>query len=260
MNNNSPLVSIITVCYNSKKTIRKTFDSLMLQTYTNIEYIIVDGFSKDGTVELVREFIPLFEKRGIKVHLISEPDLGIYDAMNKGVRIASGKLIGLLNSDDELFSKDTISSLVNEFNKSGAKDGIYSDIIMVNAKGRTIRYWKAKYGSITKGWIPPHPGIYFTKEKYEQMGLYNIKYKIAADSDLIFRAFSTSSVSFAYLSQVTVKMRLGGASTGSIKGIFNGVNEVYQTLRSNNFRYPLLTLFLLNFRKLKSLRFFSSNE
>ena len=211
-------VSIITSCFNRKATIRAAIDSVLSQDYPNIEYIIVDGASKDKSAEIIREAIAGHED---KVNFISKPDHGMYEAINKGIRMATGDIIGLVHSDDFLYSNQTISHIVSKFEQTGA-DFLYGDGLFVNAIntqkvvrnwiGGTYRLWKVRHG-----WLPLHPTCYIKKSVMEKRGLYNETYKIAADSDLLFRYLLGGDLSVTYLHEYIIKMRMGGLSTDNKK-------------------------------------------
>ena len=242
-------VSIITVCFNSEKTIRETIESVLNQTYQNIEYIIIDGGSTDSTVDMIREYVPLF---GEKIKWISESDKGLYDAMNKGIRMSSGDIIGILNSDDIYYNNKVIENVVSKIEKSCA-DVLYSDIEFFNeVQGRqvVVRRWIAKTGNVHLGWIPPHPGVFVKRDVYEKFGGYDRNFDIAADYDFLFRVFSDKNIRIVYYNNYTVKMRVGGKSTGSFRNIIKGNIEIYKSLKERKVPFPKLLLFVRFVRKL----------
>lgn len=208
-------VSIITSCYNREETIRGAIESVLSQDYPDIEYIIIDGASKDNSLSVINEY-----KDKITT-IVSEPDHGMYEAINKGIRMATGDIIGLVHSDDFLFATDTISHIVNEFQKTGA-DFIYGDGMFVdynntekvvrNWIGGNYRLWKVKHG-----WLPLHPTCYIRRDTMLKRGLYNETYKIAADSDLLFRYLVTGDLTVSYLKEYIIRMRMGGLSTDSAR-------------------------------------------
>lgn len=208
-------VSIITSCYNREATIRGAIESVLSQDYPNIEYIIIDGASKDNSLNIINEY-----KDRITT-IISEPDHGMYEAINKGIRLATGDIIGLVHSDDFLFSPQTISHIVNKLNETKA-DFLYGDGLFVNAEntdkvvrnwiGGNYRQWKVKHG-----WLPLHPTCYIRKETMQSRGLYNESYKIAADSDLLFRYLQGGDLTVTYLKEYIIKMRMGGLSTDKVR-------------------------------------------
>lgn len=221
-------VSIITVCYNSEKTIRDTIESVIKQTYSNIEYIIVDGQSSDKTMSIVNEY-----KDSIDV-VVSEKDRGLYDAMNKGLDLATGDLIGVLNSDDVFFSSETIQQIVvsaSEF------DGIYADIGFYDESlTRKTRHYSSKgfhKAKFSRGFMPAHPSCYLKKEVIEQVGHYSLSYKIAADFDYLLRAFSLPNISFHYINKEVVKMREGGVSTSGLSANILLNKEIIHSCHEN---------------------------
>lgn len=207
-------VSIITSCYNRESTICDAITSVLQQDYPDIEYIIVDGASKDSSVERIRKSIKGYEE---KVKFVSEPDRGMYEAINKGIRIATGDIIGLVHSDDFLYSPHTISNIVKQMEDTHA-DFLYGDGLFVDAEntdkvirkwiGGVYRLWKVRHG-----WLPLHPTCYIRREVMQKRGLYNETYKIAADSDLLFRYLLGGDLTVTYLKEYIVKMRMGGLST-----------------------------------------------
>jgi glycosyltransferase involved in cell wall biosynthesis len=227
-------VSIITATYNSEATIETCIHSVLEQSYPNIEYLIMDGQSKDGTLTKVKQLIQDHEH----VQVISEPDKGIYDALNKGVTRASGDLIGFVHSDDLLASKDIIQQIVERC-KVTSCDGVYGDLHYVAASNtsKLIRNWTSRpfsYKLLKAGWMPAHPSLYLKKEVYEHYGQFDLSYNIAADYDFILRVFKNTDLVFEYIPEVIVKMRVGGASNRSLKNILQKSREDYRALRANH--------------------------
>lgn len=211
-------ISIITSCYNRNDTIGGAIESVLNQDYPDIEYIIVDGASKDGSVEAVRNAIKGHEG---KVKFISEPDHGMYEAINKGIRMATGDYIGLVHSDDFLYSTHTISDVVERLKETRA-DFLYGDGLYVNPvhTDRVVRKWiggSYRLWKVRHGWLPLHPTCFISRAVMEKRGLYNESYKIAADSDLLFRYLLGGEMSVTYLPQYIVRMRMGGLSTDSAR-------------------------------------------
>lgn len=207
-------ISIITATYNSEATIRDTLESVNAQTYPHIEHIIVDGNSKDNTLEIVKKY-------GKRVSiLISEPDNGIYDAMNKGIRAATGDVIGILNSDDFFTSNDVISAVVSTF-KNNDIDAVYGDVHYVHPHNlnKCVRYYSSavfKPSLFKFGLMPAHPSFYVKRSCYEKYGLYSLEYKIASDFDLLIRFLHTHKIKYKYLKKDFVTMRMGGVSTKNL--------------------------------------------
>ena len=224
-------VSIVTPTYNSAKTIVDTILSVNKQDYANIEHIIIDGGSKDNTLELIRNTPNRVKK------IISEPDKGIYDAMNKGVALATGDIVDILNSDDFYNSNDVIAKVVKTF-QEGEYEGVYGDLEYVDARNtnRVVRYWESKAykeGLFKKGWHPAHPTFFVKKEVYDKYGNFNLKYKIGADYEIMLRFIEKNRIKVAYIPETLVKMRVGGASNQSIKNIIKANIECYNAWKDN---------------------------
>ena len=208
-------VSIITTCYNREATLRGAIESVLEQDYPCIEYIVVDGASKDNSLAVINEYKNRIDK------IISEPDKGMYEAINKGIRAATGDIIGLIHSDDFLFSSHTISDIVKTFEEQDADmiygNGVFVDYDNINLM---IRNWiSGRYSkkNVINGWLPLHPTVYIKKECMDKWGLYDESYKIAADSDLLVRYLYEADLKVFYLNNYIVKMRMGGLSTDSGK-------------------------------------------
>ena len=245
-------VSIITVCYNSSKTIVDTIRSVNIQTYPNIEHIFVDGLSLDNTVELIRR------NSNRNNLIISEKDKGLYDAINKGISNAGGDVIGILHSDDFFNSPDIILDLVTKIQKENL-DAIYGDLQYVNETNtnKTVRYWKSSEFTpklIKKGWMPAHPTLFLKKEVFKTHGLYDLKFTISSDYDFMLRVLKDDTIKFGYLPMVVTNMRIGGASNKNLKNIAIKMIEDYKAIRKNN-SGNIITLILKNTSKIK--QFFS---
>ncbi|MCG9626581.1 glycosyltransferase [Vibrio mediterranei] len=221
-------VSIITVCFNSESTISDTIDSVLKQTYKDIEYIIVDGCSTDGTMDIVRRYGDSIDV------VVSEKDKGLYDAMNKGLKLASGDLIGILNSDDILSSHHIIEEIVEHVD---SHDGVYADIgFYDNSLTSKTRHYSSKgfhKGKFSRGFMPAHPSCYLRRSVIEKVGEYSLAYKIAADFDYLLRAFSIQGTSFNYLNKEVVKMREGGVSTSGLSANILLNREIIQSCQNN---------------------------
>jgi len=227
-------VSIITVCYNNAATIRDTFESVLNQTYNDIDYVVIDGNSKDETVSIIKEYEFKFEGR---MRWISEPDDGLYDAMNKGIISSSGDLIGILNSDDVYYDKDVISDVVFQMQKNNIHT-LYGNIEFVKFDNTdiTVRKWISSpffIGSFKKGWHPPHPSFFVRKEIYGQFGVFDTSFQVSADFELMLRFLEKHKVSTVYYCRFIVKMRMGGESTGSIRKIIIGNRGVLRAFKKN---------------------------
>ncbi|WP_334058742.1 glycosyltransferase family 2 protein [Polaribacter sp. P097] len=236
-------VSIITVSYNSARTIESTFNSVASQTYKNIEYIVVDGGSKDNTLELIKERKTLISK------WISEPDKGLYDAMNKGILMATGDIIGIINSDD-LFCDDHAIEKVVSILMSDNLDSVYADLFYVaqNDTDKIVRRWvTGKQKPFRYGWHPAHPTFYVKKRVYDKYGLFDLRFKLAADFEIMLRFLDKYKISTTYLEEPLVKMRLGGETNKSFKNIYNQNVECIRAfkkndLKVNKFLYPFFRL------------------
>ena len=211
-------ISIITSCYNREATIRDAIRSVLEQEYPDIEYIIVDGASTDGSVEAIHEAIAGHEER---VKFISEPDRGMYEAINKGIRLATGDYIGLVHSDDFLYSPQTVAHIVKRLKETHA-DFLYADGLFVNAENtdKVVRNWiggEYRLWKVRHGWLPLHPTCYIRRGVMLNRGLYNESYKIAADSDFLFRYLLGGDLTVTYMPEYIIRMRMGGLSTDSAR-------------------------------------------
>ncbi len=234
-------ISIITATYNSSATIRDTLESVASQTFENIEHIIVDGLSSDNTLEIVNEYCHVAK-------VIAEKDKGIYDAMNKGIKLANGDIIGILNSDDIFASDDIIANIVSAFKKDDTIDAVYGNISYFKTEEpqKIVRYWKSKPYYTTffeDGNVPPHPTLYVKSNIYQKVGLFNIYFKISADYDLMLRMLKIHQIKSHYINQDIVKMRIGGTSTAGINSLIISFNEVKKSWKVNNLERPYLFLF-----------------
>jgi glycosyltransferase involved in cell wall biosynthesis len=234
-------ISIITVSYNSAETIEDTIQSVLAQTYKNLEYIIIDGSSSDGTMDIVNKY-----SSDIAL-VISEPDKGIYDAMNKGVAAATGDIIGILNSDDFYADNKVVEDIAAEID--GAKsDACYADLVYVdrNDTNKVVRKWRAgsyEAGHFRKGWMPPHPTFFVSKKVYDKHGAYNLKLRSAADYELMLRMLHKHEISVTYLPRVITKMRTGGQSNVSLKNRFKANMEDRRAWEINGLKPGPLTLY-----------------
>ncbi|MFD1016338.1 glycosyltransferase family 2 protein [Winogradskyella rapida] len=246
-------VSIITAVYNNEKTIEDCMSSVLNQTYPDIEYIIVDGGSNQETLTKLEAAA----KQHDNINLSSEPDHGIYDALNKGVAKATGEIIGFVHSDDFLADTQIIASIVEVFKKQGV-DGVYGDLhyVALENTDKIIRNWISQpfnHRLLKKGWMPAHPTLYVKKQVYDAYGAFNVSFKIAADYDFILRIFKQTDLKFFYLPKTIVKMRVGGASNKSIKNIILKSKEDYRAISSNNIG-NWWTIFLKNVSKIKQFK------
>jgi glycosyltransferase len=226
------IISLITTCHNRKKTIENTIKSVLSQDYGNVEYIVVDGASIDGSVETINRYA------GQITHIISEPDKSMYQAINKGIRLATGDIIGLIHSDDEFYSSEVLSKIAVTFEQTQA-DIVYGNGIYVNADKpeKVVRKWISgayEQKKIKQGWLPLHPTVYVRRDIFEQCGLYEESYKIAADSDMLIKMLFSYHFKVYYLNEYIVKMRMGGMST-SFKSHLSKWKEDVRIFRSHGF-------------------------
>ena len=236
-------VSIITVAFNSFSVINDCLASVKLQKYSDIEHIMIDGASTDGTLSILKS------KRHQFASLISEKDRGIYHAMNKGIGIASGDIIGFLNSDDFYINNNVISEVVKEFKKDSSIDACYADLIYVGKSdtSKIIRYVKScefKEGLFSKGWCPPHPTFFVRRSVYEDLGNFDINYNIASDVDLMMRFLEVHKIKSRYVPKVWIKMRMGGTTNKSIRNIWIQNMEVFNSFKKNGLSVNPISFFI----------------
>jgi len=244
-------ISIITVSFNSASTIRDTIDSVLFQTYNDIEYIIVDGQSNDHTVEIIQSYESKFAGR---LRWISEPDKGLYDAMNKGIQLATGDVIGIINSDDFYHRSDVVELIAEAFTHSNVQS-VFGDVRFVNPTNldKTVRYYRAKNFNPKRfrfGFMPPHPTFFTYKKNFDQYGYYKSDYKIAADYELLIRFLYKNKLSYRYLALDVMKMRTGGASTASIKSNIILNQEIVRACNENGIYTNMPILMLKYFVKI----------
>lgn len=237
-------VSIITVVFNNKGTISSAIDSVLSQAYPGIEYIIIDGGSTDGTDKVVKSY------GGKITTFISEPDKGLYDAMNKGIKLATGDVIGILNSDDLYYNNNVIQKVADEF-RLADPDAVYGDLLYVDKSdtNKNVRYWKSsdyQKNAFVCGWHPPHPTFFVKRDVYEKYGLFDISFDLSADFELMLRFIEKFGIKTKYIPEILVKMRLGGETNKSIKNIIKGNVNCIKAFRKNgirpNYLYPLFRL------------------
>jgi glycosyltransferase involved in cell wall biosynthesis len=246
-------ISIITVVYNNKRTIKEAISSVFEQTYENIEHIIIDGGSTDGTIEILEE-----EYSKYKV-LVSEPDNGIYDAMNKGISLATGDVIGILNSDDIYEDEKVLQDVMTCFETDPALSILYGDLVYVqsNNLNKAVRNWISRpyyKRFFENGNVPPHPTLFVKSKVYQQIGFFNLQYKLAADYEFMLRVFKRNIFKSRYLNRLLVRMRLGGATNKSFKNILNGNKEIINAWKNNQLTPPIFLMFIRFFKRL--LQFF----
>ena len=236
-------ISIITVTLNSASVINHCLDSVQHQKHDDIEHIIIDGASTDGTLSLLES------KREQFKFLISEPDKGIYDAMNKGIKVATGDIIGFLNSDDFYASNNILSRVASIFKDNSYLDSCYADLAYVDPLdiSKNIRYWRSSKfvsGLFSKGWCPPHPTFFVRRSVYQRFGNFNLHYRIASDVELMMRFLEVQKINSRYIPELWIKMRLGGTTNKSFKNIVMQNKEVLHALKSHNLSVNWISFFI----------------
>lgn len=230
-------ISIVTISFNSEATIRQTIESVLQQDCGGLEYIIIDGASSDRTMDIVREY-------GDRISIVvSEPDRGIYDAMNKGIQRATGDIIGFLNSDDFYAGSRSLGRLIDVMEENAA-DTAFADLVMVDRAhtDRIIRYYSSRNFHPERfryGWMPAHPTFMVRRSLYQRHGGFRLNYRIAADFEMIVRLLHGTGATYAYLPEVIVKMRIGGISTASLSNIWRLNNEIVRACRANGLQTSL---------------------
>jgi glycosyltransferase involved in cell wall biosynthesis len=236
------LVSIITICYNRSATISKAIESVLNQDHPNIEYIVIDGNSTDGTQDIIESYSDKISK------YISEPDKGMYDAINKGLKLATGDVVGLMHSDDEFYDSTVVSKIVAKFENESETEGIYGNGIYVSndAEEKLVRNrigGTYNFDNLKSGWLPLHPTVYFKKSLIEKYGVYDLNFKIASDTEFLLRYLFKYKIKLSYLDEYIVKMRMGGLST-SYSRAFEVLYEDYKI-----YKYHKLSAFRAVFLK-----------
>jgi len=246
-------ISVITVCFNAASTLKDAVESVLVQVPDakapfELEYIVVDGGSTDGTLELLAPY------RERIATLISEPDQGLYDAMNKGVQAATGDVVAILNADDVYASTDVLARVAATFRDSGA-EAVYGDLHYVSADDLTqvTRHWSAGAytpGAFRRGWMPPHPALFVRRACYQRWGLFTLALRSAADYELMLRFIHRHGMSLAYLPKTLVLMRAGGVSNASLKHRIRAHREDWKAWRMNGYHPSPFTLLAKPLRKL----------
>ncbi|MAX32489.1 MAG: glycosyl transferase [Halomonadaceae bacterium] len=240
-------ISVITACFNSQATIGEAIATLKHQSWPEVEHVVIDGASKDDTVVVAQRTL------GNDDVLVSEPDRGIYDALNKGIERASGEVVGFLHSDD-LYAHDDVLAKVAACFSDPSVGAVYGDLQYVDSEDtkRVIRHWVAgavSQSKLKRGWMPPHPTFFMRRELYQDLGGFDLGYRIAGDYDALLRYLASEKVKATYLPEVLVKMRVGGASNGSLKQILRKSREDVAAMRKNGIN-PLIALPYKNLSKL----------
>lgn len=230
-------ISVITVCYNSSETIKEAIESVINQTYNNIEYIVVDGLSTDGTQDIIKSYGDKISK------FVSEKDKGLYDAMNKGIKLATGDVVGILNSDDFFKDKNVLKTIADAFVK-GKTDSVYGDVVIVDPqkKNRIIRYYSSKnfkVNDFNRGIMPPHPSVFIKRHLFEKYGYYDLDFKICADFDFLLRLFFIHKINIQYLPLVTTIMKSGGLSNQSLFTKYTIYQEMKRSIIKNGLEFSI---------------------
>lgn len=240
-------ISVVTAVFNNKQTIGQAIDSVLSQSYPVVESIVIDGASTDGTLAVLETYRPRLSV------LISERDQGIYDALNKGLKHATGDVVGFLHADDVFENSEVITKIAAAF-LDPTVDAVYGDLVYVRHSdvAQVIRYWQAgQYdaASLSRGWMPPHPTFYVRRSAYERLGGFNTRYRIAADYDTILRFLAVGKIGVAYIPEVLVRMRTGGISNRSLKTIIRKTWEDFEVVRYNKVG-GVMTILKKNFSKI----------
>jgi glycosyltransferase involved in cell wall biosynthesis len=244
-------ISVITVTYNSAATVRDTIESVLSQKYQDYEYLVIDGGSKDNTVDIIKEYEPKFEGR---MRWISEKDKGMYDGINKGIRMATGDVVGIINSDDFYHRTDIFDVIAKSFEENLGIQAIYGDVRFVNPDNleKTVRYYSSKHWKPWRfrfGFMPAHPTFFTYKENFEKYGYYQYDYHIAADYELLIRHLYTNHVPAKYVPLDFMKMRTGGRSTNGWKANVLLNKEIVRACKENGIWTCMPLLFLKYFIK-----------
>ena len=227
-------VSVITTTYNDAEHLRTIMEQVLRQSYPDIEYIVVDGASKDHTISVIQEMEPRF---GGRLRWISEPDRGIYDAINKGIRMATGDIVGCCF--DYFTSEHVIARMVDIIEREGT-DGVHADLVYKD-KDRVVRTWRQGQGKIRFGWMPGHPTLYLKKEVYDRFGLYKTDYICSADYEFMIRILKDDRIRLSYIPEVLIEMDYGGTSTKSLKAYWVSLVEGHRGLKENHVRFAWFT-------------------
>ncbi|MFI5162332.1 MAG: glycosyltransferase family 2 protein [Sphingobacteriales bacterium] len=239
-------ISIVTVVYNAQNTIDRCLESVARQKFNNIQHIVIDGGSTDGTLQNI-------EKYRDKLSLvISEPDSGIYDAMNKGIGLADGDIIGTLNADDYLADDDILNDVANSFMQQNVHI-LYGNLDFIDPNGKIVRKWRSgeyKSGKFNWGWMPPHPTFYCKRDLFKKLGGYKLDYGSAADYELMLRFIHANKTNAFYLDKVLIKMFIGGVSNKSLTNRVKALLNDLKAMRNNDILFPFVTVIFKPLRKI----------
>ena len=241
------MISIITISFNSEKSISETFQSVKNQSFNNYQYLLIDGGSSDGTLTIAEEQSHLSK-------IVSEPDKGIYDAINKGIKNSTGEIIGFINSDDTFYDENSMQHIVDAFDQE--TDCVFGDLIYTDKSEKVKRVWKGsefKKGAFKKGWMPAHPTFYCRRSIYEKLGLYDDSFKIAGDFELMLRFLEKHNIRSKYIPRILVNMKVGGISNSGLKSKWTIYIEELRAFKINKIYVNPITFFLFKLIKLKQL-------
>jgi glycosyltransferase involved in cell wall biosynthesis len=241
--------SIVTISYNSEKSIFQTFQSVKNQSFNNYEYLLIDGGSIDGTLTIAKEQDHISK-------IVSEPDKGIYDAINKGTKNSTGEIIGFLNSDDTFFDENSLQHIYDAFDDN--TDCVFGDLIYTDKNEKVKRVWKGsefKKGAFKKGWMPAHPTFYCRRSVYERLGLYDDSFKIAGDFELMLRFLEKHNIRSKYIPKTLVNMKVGGASNNGLKSKLDILKEEFRAFNQNEIKVNKLSYILHKTKKIKEFNF-----
>ncbi|MDQ0640883.1 glycosyltransferase involved in cell wall biosynthesis [Pedobacter sp. W3I1] len=242
-------ISLITVVYNGETFLQECFNSVMAQTYLDVEYLVIDGGSTDRTLNIIQENQSHID------YFVSEKDKGLYDAINKGIQRATGEVIGILNADDVFANPDVLASVAKTFIDQPEIDGLYGDLNYIHpTTPKIIRTWKSRqntFQDLKKGWMPAHPTLYLKRSLFEKNGDYALDLGTAADYELILRFFYAHKIEAVYLPVLMVNMRTGGVSNQSLMSRVSAFVNDYKALKRNRVPYPLLVVIRKKLSKLK---------
>jgi len=243
-------ISLITVAFNAEKTIERSINSVLGQKFNNLQYIVIDGGSTDGTKKIIDQYS---DKISV---IVSEPDNGIYDAMNKGIMLADGDIIGTINADDFLADDSVLSDVAEAFAQRDT-DILYGDLDFIDPNEKVVRKWRSgRYhnGMFNRGWMPPHPTFYCRKTLFDAHGAYSLEYGSAADYELMLRFIHAHKANVFYLNKIMVKMYIGGVSNKSIGNRVKALLYDLKAMRNNDIIFPYITIIFKPLRKI--LQFF----
>lgn len=238
-------ISVITVCYNSSSTIIDTLRSVGSQIHPDVEHLVIDGLSSDNTVKVIEE------NRHPNLVFFSEPDLGIYDAMNKGLARATGEVIGFLNADDFFADAEVLARVAKVFENDPRIEACFGDLVYINEENsKVVRYWKSRpyeKGLFARGWSPAHPTFYIRRSAFNRFGQFDQTYHLAADTEFMMRYLERGAVRSVHIPHIQVRMRIGGATNKNWRNIFNQNGEILRALKKNSIPYSLPSFLIHKF-------------